>query len=598
MSASRNARLAVVCILLTTITTCSRRHDTQDFLPSAPSTQNALQITNQGDISLPADGASTVKIEAQISPDANLTRTVRFHTTLGGWLETAATSGAALKAGHLAASLGGERQADLPQTVDKEADTSGRAAAFLQSTTTEGTAVVTVSVITKDAAGNVTDTFASVTREVSFVQVSDAIELRVDAEQTFADGVSEITLEAEISADSPVSWNRVIFETTLGSLDSLGTDENEQPLETTVPTDGDRIARARLTSTEPGTASVKATVAEFPEASVSRFVTFAGQNPDAIQISTSASEIPADGTSQLSVIATVDPTLSPREVTFNTSAGEFTSGAITSGNTRETKAPTDGNNQAIVQLRSDSTVNPSVQLTATITLGGSNQQSDSTIVAFVEVATSEISVAPEGLDFGQVTVGTSSDLALALGNHGEAVLQVTALTFIPADEGFSLHLPPSLPAEIQPNSPLGLTVRYEPDAVESNSAVLQITSNDPTRGTLSVSVVGAGVATTPRIAVDPEPLAFGSVDVDAELVLLVKNEGTADLTVTDIVSDTDPPFEVVGPTAFTVAPNGQQGVTVKFTSDDSGADQSAVLTISNDDPLEPEKAVLVTATAD
>ena len=595
MSASRNARLAVVCILLTIITTCSRRHESQDFLPSAPSTQNALQITNQGDISLPADGASTVKIEAQISPDANVTRTVRFHTTLGGWLETAATT---LKAGNLAANLGGERQTDLPQTVDKEADTAGRAAAFLQSTTTEGTAVVTVSVIAKDASGNVTDTFATVTREVSFVQVSGAIELRVDPEETFADGVSAITLEAEISADSPASWNRVIFETTLGSLDSLGADENEQPLETTVPTDGSRIARARLTSTSPGTASVKATIEEFPEASVSRFVTFAGQNPDAIQISTSASEIPADGTSQLSVIATVDPSLSPREVTFTTSAGEFTSGTITSGNTQETKATTDGNNQAIVQLRSDSTVNPSVQLTATITLGGGNQQSASTIVAFVEVATAEISVAPEGLDFGQVTVGTSSDLGLTLGNHGEAVLQVSALSFSPSGEGFSMHLPPSLPAEIQPGGTLGLTVRYAPDAVESNSSTLTISNSDPTRGTLSVSVVGAGVDPSPRIAVEPEPLAFGSVDVDAELVLLVKNEGTADLSVTNIVSDTDPPFEVIGPTAFSIAPNGQQGVTVKFTSDDSGANQSAVLTISNDDPLEPEKTVLVTATAD
>ena len=594
MSVNRNARLAVVCILLTAITTCSRRHDNQDFLPSAPATQNALTITNVGEISLPADGVSTVRIEAQISPDANVTRTVRFHTTLGGWLETAAASAKLAGAGR-AARPGGERQAELPQTVDKEADTAGRAAAFLQSTTTEGTAVVTVSVIVKDTAGNVTDTLASVTRDVSFVQVTDALELRVDPEQTFADGISAITLEAQISADSPAEWNMVTFETSLGTLDSLGADNEAEPQMTTVPTDSDRIARARLTSTTPGTASVKATIQEFPQATVSRFVTFSGLNPDSLTLSTSASEIPADGASQASVIATLDPSLPSREVTFTTSDGTFVSGTV-STDMKSTTATADVNNQATVQLKSGSTVNPVVQLTATVELSGGSSLSASATIAFVEVAASELSVTPDGLDFGQVTVDTTSDLGLTLGNHGDADLTISGLAIDPSGEGFSLQLPPSLPLVIPPAGSQSITIRYAPDAEESNSASLAVTSNDPVRPTVSVSLAGEGVAAAPNIAVDPTSLAFSGITaagvVTENLVLEIRNTGTADLDVTDIVSSEGGGVFTPSTTAFTVAPGASVDVTVTF-DPMAVVVYSETLTIESNDPDEPSLAIPV-----
>lgn len=473
MFANRKARLAVVCLVLTAVTACSRRHDSNDFLPSSPEFQKALSIV-LASLSVPADGDSTVRVEAQISPDADADkRTVRFETTLGSWVDPVGDAGGDN------GDNGGNQAAGTRQ-VERQADLEGKAAAFLRSATEAGVAVVTVSVL--DGDGNA---LATVTGEVSFVEVSGALVLQLDATETFADGESVINLEAQISADSPSSWKTVTFETTFGSLDGREVDDatGKSPA-VDIPTDGNRIARARLTSKKEGTASVKATIKEFPEASAAQSVVFvAAQQP-------------------------------------------------------------------------------------------------------------EISTEPDSLNFGQVAVGSSADLQLAIGNHGPVPLTVTDWVPEPSSAGFSVPLAPPRPATIPTLGSIQITVRFSPGSAGTKTASLNIKSDDPERGELKITLAGEGVTAEPNIGVAPTSLDFGDVAVAGEtkdLVVTVSNTGLADLSVTDI-SSSNPVFTVESSTSFTVVPGGSRPVTVRF-DPDMMQPESGVLTIESNDPQTPETAV-------
>lgn len=474
MLASRKIRTAVVLLLLTAVTACSRRHESNDFLPSSPEFQKALTIALAA-LSIPADGASTVRIEAQISPDADRDkRTVRFQTTLGTWVDP----DAAPAAGGGAANT---TNAGDGKTATREADGEGRAVAFLKSATETGVAVITVSVI--DDQENV---LATVSGEVTFTQVSEALTLTADPEESFADGASEVVLEAQITADSPATWKTVVFETTLGRYGGT----KEAPTTTVeVTADSSRVARARLVSDDQGTATVNARIKEFPTATVTRFVTFG--------------------------------------------------------------APLKG----------------------------------------------ELSVTPEGLDFGSVTVNETSDQGVTLGNHGTVPITVTALTVEPTGP-FSISLFPALPATIAPADSVGLTVRFAPTSTGSKSASLEITS-DAARPTVTVSLAGVAVASAPDIAVSPAALAFGDVDAAStkDLVLTISNTGTAILTVS-AVSSNNGKFALMPapPATFTVAPGGSRDVTVRYTPGAVGPEDSGTLSITSDDPQDPVKAVPMTGT--
>jgi hypothetical protein len=349
-----NRKLSLLCLLLLALSACGRKHDGGDFLPTAPAFQQALQIVLAA-LSLPADGASMVRIEAQISPDADADRrTIRFQTTLGGFVEPDSSMAPV-------------------QRVDKQADVEGKAAVFLQSGTTLGTAVVTVSVVGNDDAGNEV-VFATVHGEVEFTRVEDAIVLTVTPESNFADGVSPVILEAQISADSPPAWSQVTFTTSLGVLDNTAGQTSKL-----VSTDASRIARAQLTSVQVGTATITASIAQFPAASATRLVSFALRNPDAVRIGASDDSVPADGASQISVFADIADGLASRNVVFTTTGGRFLNADV--GNDQQKTVAADAGNRATVRLEADQTIG-GVLLTATVDLDAGIQQSDNLEIEF------------------------------------------------------------------------------------------------------------------------------------------------------------------------------------------------------------------------
>jgi len=100
--------------------------------------------------------------------------------------------------------------------------------------------------------------------------------------------------------------------------------------------------------------------------------------------------------------------------------------------------------------------------------------------------------------------------------------------------------------------------------------------------------LGPSSVSAPDIDVTPTSLAFGNVVVGQSPTqsLTMRNTGNAPLTVAGFTSN-NPRFSVVAPAVpLTVAPNGQQPVTVRFSPTTAGP-QTGVLSIASNDPDEP-----------
>ena len=192
-----------------------------------------------------------------------------------------------------------------------------------------------------------------------------------------------------------------------------------------------------------------------------------------------------------------------------------------------------------------------------------------------------ISVAPAQLDFGNVSIGQSTTRELTVHNTGTAVLSVTNLSS--PTPRFSV-VSPAVPFTVAPNGQRPVTVRFSPTTVGVQSGVLSIASNQPDAATIPIPLQGAGLG-VPNISVAPAQLDFGNVSIGQSTTreLTVHNTGTAVLSVTNLSSPT-PRFSVVSPAVpFTVAPNGQRPVTVRFSPTTVGV-QSGVLSITSNDP--------------
>ncbi len=147
----------------------------------------------------------------------------------------------------------------------------------------------------------------------------------------------------------------------------------------------------------------------------------------------------------------------------------------------------------------------------------------------------QISVTPTSLSFGEVLIGTSKTLSVAVSNVGEGTLSIPTVDFIGSGAAmFSLVNAPNLPIRIPPGAPpVTLTVRFTPTTVGAKSVDLVLTSNDPDDNPLSIKLTG--VAVKPNLVADPPNLDFERVLVGstARKSLTLRNTGTTNLVIDD-----------------------------------------------------------------
>ncbi|MEK7407883.1 MAG: choice-of-anchor D domain-containing protein [Acidobacteriota bacterium] len=116
-----------------------------------------------------------------------------------------------------------------------------------------------------------------------------------------------------------------------------------------------------------------------------------------------------------------------------------------------------------------------------------------TVTATVTAGAPSISL-DSALAFGNVTVGQSRDLSLAVRNTGTATLGVTSIASSNAQ--FQV-MSPAAPFSIAAASQRDVVIRFQPSATGSQSATLTIRSDDPARPTVTVALSGQGTAAAP-----------------------------------------------------------------------------------------------------
>lgn len=187
------------------------------------------------------------------------------------------------------------------------------------------------------------------------------------------------------------------------------------------------------------------------------------------------------------------------------------------------------------------------------------------------------------IDFGQVTVGTSSSVDLMLSAATAAELEVQSVAFGSADasaKGLTLASDRAFPATLSGLSGATITVSFAPSASGEVDEVIIVRTNDPANPELTVTVSGSGLeALQPAAQFSAPELDFGDVIENEEKVLLlsISPANEAGLQVGSIaVSNPDKPqhgfsFSPSRPLPAELAFGETLDVTVRFSPVDTGS---------------------------
>jgi hypothetical protein len=204
-----------------------------------------------------------------------------------------------------------------------------------------------------------------------------------------------------------------------------------------------------------------------------------------------------------------------------------------------------------------------------------------------------LTVAPARLDFGDVVLGQTRQLAVTLTNPGTGAVELASAA---SDSGLFTAALSGGASQIPGGGTAQVTVTFRPDATGSQSATLTIATKDRSAAAITVALAGRGVDTAaPLLAVSPARLAFGTVALGKtpELSLSLLNNGAGKLTGKSIASS-NPQFSVTSPTgSFAINAHSALQITVRFSPSGTGA-AAGNLTIESNDPVNPSLSVPMT----
>lgn len=197
-----------------------------------------------------------------------------------------------------------------------------------------------------------------------------------------------------------------------------------------------------------------------------------------------------------------------------------------------------------------------------------------------------ILAAPAALDFGEVAVGRTAQSAVLVRNEGTAALEITSLST--RNARFSV-VAAAAPIRLAPGEERSFVIQFTPSGGTVETGEFNIASNDPTAPALRVALRGTGVQlVAPLVEVEPSALNFGEVNAGLTrfLSVTVRNKGNAALQLNRLTID-DPAFALaVAGLPITIAPGGQQVLSLRFAPVRTGP-HTASLAIETNDPARP-----------
>ena len=196
----------------------------------------------------------------------------------------------------------------------------------------------------------------------------------------------------------------------------------------------------------------------------------------------------------------------------------------------------------------------------------------------------ELVVDPEEIDFETLGVGSTATETLTLSNEGDTPLEGD-LQWDEVPSSFTLA--DDAPFDIAPGEAHEILIEYQPDEPGSHTATLDIDHNASNQETpLSLDVNGeASAPDEPHLAVDPETVDFGTLDIDntATEILTISNEGDVPLE-GDLQWDDVPSFfSLANDEPFDIPPGEEREVLIEYEPDEPGS-HTATLDIDHNAP--------------
>jgi len=158
----------------------------------------------------------------------------------------------------------------------------------------------------------------------------------------------------------------------------------------------------------------------------------------------------------------------------------------------------------------------------------------------------DISVAPLAVDFGSITVGQTVQGMVTITNTGSQTLSISSLA---TTNAVFTVVGPATPVDIAPGGNQQVTLEFQATVAGTELGELQITSNDPDEGLVSVALTGNGV------------VAGGGIE-------FYINVGGGDYTTTTGVEFVADKAFVAGDFGYTGGRNGSSGAAVANTVED------------------------------
>lgn len=198
-----------------------------------------------------------------------------------------------------------------------------------------------------------------------------------------------------------------------------------------------------------------------------------------------------------------------------------------------------------------------------------------------EATTPQLTMSAASLNFGNVTVGSSSTQPLTLTSTGTDAVTVNSATI--SGTGFTIS-GATFPLHLNPGQTVTLQVKFDPINTGAVTGHLTIASNSSTNPTAVVGLSGTGTAaTSPQLSVSAASLNFGNVTVGSSSTqpLTLSSTGTAPVTINS-ASVTGTGFSISGAT-FPLTLKPQQTVTlqVKFQPANTGTITGQLTVSSN-----------------
>jgi len=184
-------------------------------------------------------------------------------------------------------------------------------------------------------------------------------------------------------------------------------------------------------------------------------------------------------------------------------------------------------------------------ITGTLSIASNDPASPTTIpLAGSGEEPAALQASPANLSFGEVDLGSSSDLSLTLTNTGGPATSVAISSITASTADYSLVSDACSGQSLAGGSTCALTVRFTPSVPGPDNADLEITHSLPASSPTNVGLAGSGG--TPVAYINPSNIDFGDVLINtlsAVTVVTIGDASASDLTIGAIAVD-DPEFQI------------------------------------------------------